>query len=63
MWYEVLVLRSCLDRKNFTRSSLEKQHKTTLNARYLFNLNGKLVTTRLSETLVPRIFPIAKENY
>lgn len=45
MCYEVLLLRSCLDRKKFT-SSLRKEHKTSLNARYLFNLNGQLVTMR-----------------
>lgn len=63
MCYEVLLLRSCLDRKKFTMSSLEKEHKTTLNTRYLLNLNGQLVTMRLNETLVPGIFPTAKENY
>ena len=63
MRYEVSLLRSCLDRRKFTRSSPEKEHKTTLNARHLFNLNVQLVTTRLHEILVPRVFPTAKENY
>lgn len=48
MCYKVLLLRLCVDIKKFTRSSLEKEHKTVLNARYLFNQNGQLVTTRLN---------------